>query len=59
MLEMVWIFVGQTTFHVVQLASGLFAEEFHLLLASWAPMGTKKFGPDLVELLGEFNRSLC
>ena len=56
---MVWIFVGQTAFHVVQLASGLFAEEFHLLLAGGAPMGTKKLGTNAIELISQLDRLWC
>ena len=57
--HLVWIFFGQTAFHVVQPPASLFAEEFHLLLAGWAPVRTKKLGVYGIELISQLDRLCC
>ena len=56
--NLIWMFFGQAALHELRSSSGFFAEEFHLLLAGRAPVRTKKFGSDLVELVCEFHCSL-
>ena len=53
------VLLGPTAFHIVQVASGLFAEELHLFFAGGAPMGSKKPGAHRVELLGQLDRLCC